>query len=157
MHNCIQIIYIYIYKGKYWSHKITAQLLIQRSAWQGLLGLLVEPASSWEENVSGVAFLHLISAMNKALHILQPSTGFLGRAMCLNCLLNSPLMIVAVLRLQFRMKLKPGFKILFMAVFPIFLLSNNRLFKVSTLLNSGIDTVNIQNFTNSLNLGCHFY
>lgn len=83
----------------------------------------------------GVAFLHLISAMNKVLHILRPSIRSLGQAMCRNCLLNSPLMIVAEPRSQFHMKLKPGFKIPFMAVFPIFFLSNNRLVNLSTVIN----------------------
>lgn len=55
--------------------------------------------------------------------------------MCRNCLLNSPLMIVAEPRSQFHMKLKPGFKIPFMAVFPTFFLSNNRLVNLSTVIN----------------------
>ncbi|MBA0825934.1 hypothetical protein Goarm_010837 [Gossypium armourianum] len=79
--------------------------------------------------------------MNKVQPILQPSIRFLVQAMCQSCLLTS--LSVTALRLlsPSHMKLKLGSMTLFMAVFLISLLSNNRFYDHPYRLS---DVVNLQ-------------
>lgn len=91
-----------------------------------VLVLLVEPVSFWGENVWGVVFLLLISAMNKALPTLLPFIRFLVQAMCPNSSVTYRWVTGVKLRLPLLMKLKPDFKIPSMDVSHTFLPSSSR-------------------------------
>lgn len=112
-------------------HKSTSYPKGLSSRWLVLV-LLVEPASFWGENVWGVVFLLLISAMNKELLTLLPFIRFLVQAMCRNSSATCRWVTGAKPPSPLLMKLKLGFKIPSMDVCLIFLPFSSR-FKISTL------------------------